>query len=354
MTEMRALEAGSERVEWPGKARPTLRDVARAAGFSYMTVLRAFNTPELVKDETREKITRAADGLGYIPNLLASQLTRSRSWSVAMIVPALSNSFWASIVEGSNEVLAANGHHLFFGLVAQHPGRRASEEELLKSLLGRCPEGLILVPFGHTSMTRLHISKAQVPVVEVPNLPIRPIDSAVGFSVGDAFVQLGKALHERGYRRFGFLHRDLGDDELAAPRLSGLRSALASRGIDLPDSAVQDCADPTAASAKVGFEALINREPRLDVVVCATDYLAYGAILHCQQQGIAVPGDIAIAGFGDMELSAELTPTLTTISVDGREIGRRAAQHLVGRMEDATPGGHIDDVGFRLVFRESA
>ncbi len=351
---MHPLEAGFEQTPWPGKARPTLRDVARAAGFSYMTVLRAFNTPELVKDETREKITRAANGLGYIPNLLASQLTRSRSWSVAMIVPALSNSFWASIVEGSNEVLAANGHLLFFGLVAEHPGRRASEEELLKSLLGRCPEGLILVPFGHTAMTRLHISNAQVPVVEVPNLPIRPIDSAVGFSVGDAFFQLGEALQERGYRRFGFLHRDFGDDELAAPRLEGLRRALASRGLDLPESAVQDCAHPTVTSARTGFETLINREPTLDVVVCATDYLAYGAILHCQRQGVAVPEDIAVAGFGNMELSTELSPTLTTISVDGREIGRRAAQHLVARMENGTPGGQIDDVGFRLVFRESA
>ena len=224
-----------------------------------MTELRAFNTPELVKDETREKIARAANGLGSIPNLLASQLTRSRSWSVAMIVPAFSNSFGASIVEGSNEALAANGHHLFFGLVAEHPVRRASEEGLLKTLLGRCPEGLILVPFGHTSMTRLHISKAQVPVVEVPNLPIRPIDSAVGFSIGDAFFQLGRALYERGFWSFGFLHRDFGDDELAAPRLERLRRALASCGLDLPDSTVEDCVEPTVASAKAGFEALVAR-----------------------------------------------------------------------------------------------
>jgi LacI family gluconate utilization system Gnt-I transcriptional repressor len=193
-----------------------------------------------------------------------------------------------------------------------------------------------------------------VPVVEVANLPKDPIDSAVGFSVGDAFFELGKALYEREYRKFGFLQRDLGDDELSAPRLERLRSALATFGMELPDSAVQDCEEPTVRSAKLGFEALIKREPALDIVVCSTDYLAYGAAIYCRQNGIAVPNDTAIAGFGDMEFSADFSPTLTTISVDGRDIGRKAAEHLVHRIEDGAPGGCIDDVGYRIVFRESA
>lgn len=354
MNRHRRTDQGQRRSAVSKKVRPTLHAVARAAGVSYMTVFRTFNSPDMVKDKTKEKVTRAASDLGYIPNLLASQLKRSRSWSVAMVVPALSNSLWSSIAEGAHDVLAENGHHLFFGLVTQTPDRRALEEEQLKALLGRWPEGMILVPFGHTEATRLQIASAHVPVVEVVNLPDNPLDSAVGFSLGNAFFELGRALVKRGYKRFGFLKCDLGDDELLAPRLERLRSAVSTFGKGLPEVVVQNCKEPTIQSAKSGFGELIKREPGLDIVVCANDYFAYGALTYCRQNGISVPKDVAIAGFGDMEFSADFSPSLTTISVDGRKIGRRAAEHLLRRIDDGAQGGYIDDVGYRIVFRESA
>jgi len=110
----------------------------------------------------------------------------------------------------------------------------------------------------------------------------------------------------------------------------------------------------TLASGRTGLQVLLQGDPTIDAVFCSSDQLALGVLIEAQVQGIAVPGRLAVMGFGDLSMARDLHPALTTVRIDGVRIGREAAQFIVDRAEGRGIAAPVIDVGFSIVERDSA
>ncbi len=324
-----------------------MADVARLAGVSLVTVSRAINEPARVAPQTLARITDAIRQIGYVPNLLAGSLASSRTRIVAALVPTLSSSIFSETVQGMSDVLAAADYQLLIGHTRYD---RELEHALVATFLGRRVDGLILTGIGHAQTTRQQLLRLEVPVVETWDLTPSPIDCVVGFSNRQAGQAMTEYLLSRGYGRIGFAG---GGDERSTSRREGWQAALAAAGLDegpwmeLPPPA-------TVADGRRALTALLARDPALRAVFFSNDALALGALFECQRLGLDVPGRIAIAGFTDTEFAAEVSPTLTTVHVRGREIGEQAARTVLARIERREDVQSVVDVGYAIVARESA
>ncbi len=186
-----------------GQAAPRgrrMEDVARRAGVSQMTVSRALRTPDKVAPATRAKIAAAVAELDYVPDLVAGGLAARRSRLVAVIVSTLENSIFAATVQGLSTVLREQGYAVLLGASDYS---REGEEQLLRAVLGRRPDGIVLTDAVHTQSARRLLRAAGIPVVETWELPAAPLDLAVGFSnlaAGRAMIRGASRLGLPAYR----------------------------------------------------------------------------------------------------------------------------------------------------------
>jgi LacI family gluconate utilization system Gnt-I transcriptional repressor len=323
-----------------------MEDVARLARVSAMTVSRVLRAPDRVAPDTRARVLAAIERVRYVPDLVASGLASHRTRLVALVIPTLNDSIFADTVQGAADVLRGRGYELVLG----HTGySAAAEERLLGALLGRRPDGLIVTGVDHLSRTRRRLVEARVPIVETWDLTPRPLDSVVGFSNRAAGHAMTCHLIERGYRRIAWLGSR---DRRARERLAGYGAALRERlGPSAKPLAPRPEQPPGLHTGGLALERLLGAHPEVDAVFFSSDALAAGGWLACHRNGWSVPGRVAIAGLGDLDIGRELAPPLTTVRVPRYEIGRRAAEVLLDRIEGRSAAGVVVDVGFEIVHR---
>lgn len=328
-----------------------MADVARVAGVSAITVSRALRTPGRVAPETRARVDAAAQALGYVPNLVAGALKSQRSRIVVAIVPTLVSAIFAETVEGMTEVLRDQGYQL---LLANSGYAAETEETLVRAFLGRRPDGIILTGVHHTEGARAQVRAAGIPVVETWETTDHPIDMNVGFSNRAAGRALTEALLARGYRRIVFAGLAPAAELRSRRREEGYRAAMRAAGLQPAVHRLDDVdRGLTMRSGARAAVALLAARPRCEAVMFANDFPAFGALAECARRGVAVPGGLAIAGFGDFEVAREAHPALTTVRVPGREMGRRAAAMILERLAGRAVEPRVD-LGFEVVLRESA
>ena len=330
----------------------TLEDVARHAQVSPQTVSRSIRSPDLVSEFTLERVRNSIAETGYVPNLAASNLASNRSMTVAAIIPAISASVFADALHGLEEVLAPAGYQLFIGSTSYRPGH---EEELVRAFLGRRPDGIFIVGTEHSPNTSHLLRESKVPVVEAWDLTEDPIDSVVGFSNREAIRALVAFAVSRGYRHPTFAGSFQTGDFRALARRASFEEAVTESYPGEPLRVVD------SGTATVDFDTgrrlldeALRAHPETDVLMFASDVFAAGAVLEASRRGLALPGDIAITGFGDFEIARHLVPALTTVSVPNRQIGTVAGELLLARMEHRTGDTSEIDLGFSVVARESA
>lgn len=322
----------------------TLKDVARLAGLSPITVSRALHNPKLVKPDTIARVKEAAAAMGYIPNMLAGSLTTKRSRLIAAIVPQLSNSMFSETVQGLNDELSAHGYQL---LLSVSNYSRQKEEDLLAAILSRQPDGIVLTGIHHQPGVRKKLLATGVPVVETWDLTPSPIDIAIGFSQERIGEKVAQYLLGKGYRRFASI---CARDERANRRRLALEAELQLHGV-VP-VATHMATTPTVLNlGREGLRAILAAGHAPEVVVCSSDVLAQGALIEAQAQGIAVPEQLGIMGFGDFDFAAYTHPPISSVHIDKRAIGVRAARALIAKIEGRPPAGNVIDVGFELVER---
>ena len=202
----------------------------------------------------------------------------------------------------------------------------------------------------HTPEGRKRLLAAAIPVVETWDLTPTPFDMLVGFSHVDVGRAVAEFLVGKGRRRLAVV---AGDDERATRRAHAFQAAARAAGMrDV--AAVYVPAPTTLSSGRRALAELLLTSRGLDAVFCSSDLLALGILTEAQARGIAVPGQIAVVGFGDLEYAADLHPALTTVRIDGLAIGRQAAQFIVDRAEGRKVDKRVVDVGFSIVERDSA
>ena len=339
-------EAVSPRRTRRGSGAVTLHNVAKLAGVAPITASRALNTPHRVSAEVLGKVTDAVARTGYVPNLLAGGLASTRSRLVAAVVPTISGPVFLETVQSLTEALAERGYQLMLGQ-AGYAGSR--EDALLEAIIGRRPDGIILTGIMHSSEGRKRLLAAGIPVVETWDLTPTPIDMLVGFSHVDVGRAVAEFLHAKGRRRLAVV---AGDDERAKRRHDAFQAAVRALGLRAAQVVVVP-APTTLRSGRGALAELMRVAADVDAVFCSSDLLALGVVTEAHARGIAVPTQLAVIGFGDLDFAADLHPALTTVRIDGTAIGRQAARFIVDRAEGRGVDRRVVDIGFSIVDRQS-
>jgi LacI family gluconate utilization system Gnt-I transcriptional repressor len=340
-------ESDNNRRARRGSGAITVRDVARLAGVAPITVSRALNTPGQVSPDVRQKVLAVVQKTGYVPNRMAGALASSRSRLIAAVVPSTVMSVFMPTIEALNDTLFGAGYQLMLGQSDYSPER---EEALLEAIVGRRPDGIFLTGILGPSPGRTRLLASGIPVVETWDLTPTPIDMLVGFSHADIGREVARFLLAKGRRRLALIRAD---DERAERRASAFTDAVARAGHG-PVTVVNVGASRSLRSGREALGRLLEQRPDVDAMFCSSDLLALGAATEARVRGIRIPGDLALVGFGDVSFAADMAPALSTVRINGADIGRLAARWLIDRAEGREVAPRVHDVGFSIVERETS
>ena len=325
----------------------TLRDVAKLAGVAPITASRAVNTPDQVSPEVLKKVQDAVQRTGYVPNRVAGGLASSRSRLIAAVVPSIVVSVFVETIETLNNTLFEAGYQLMLGQTGYSPER---EEALLEAIIGRRPDGIFLTGIMQSSKGRTRLLASGIPVVETWDLTPTPIDMLIGFSHSDIGREVANFLMSKGRKRFALVSAG---DERAMRRAAAFQSTAGQRG--LRKVFVDNVgASRTLKSGREALGRILSQVPDVDAIFCSSDLLAMGVLTEAVARGIRVPQQLSIVGFGDVPYVADMVPAMTTVHINGIDIGRKAAGFLIDRAQGLVVDKPIVDVGFAIVQRDSA
>lgn len=307
-----------------------LSDVARIAGVSLSTASRTLAEPSLVRPETRQRVEQAAARLGYVPHGVARALASRRSRTIGAVVPTVDNPIFATATQGIASALRASGHTL---LLASDEYDPVTELAVTRALVERGVDGLVLIGVDHSPDLIEFLQRTAIPYELTLALDPGGHHHCVGFSNRLAASRMTRYLLDLGHRSFAVISGFCAHNDRARERLDGVREALASHGLRLPEARVVET-EFTVGAGRKAMAALLERAGArpFSAVVCGNDLLGVGALLECAARGIPVPGQISVTGFDDIELAAEIPPGLTTVHVPSEEIGRLAATRLLDRL----------------------
>ena len=309
----------------------TLREVSEASGVSEMTVSRVLRNRGDVSGATRKKVLAAAKELGYVPNKIAGALASQRVNLVGVIIPSLSNMVFPEVMTGISEELEGTDLQPVVGVTDYLPEK---EERVLYEMLSWRPSGVIIAGLEHSDASRAMLNAAGIPVVEIMDTDGTPIDAMVGISHRRAGRIMAEAIVKAGYRRIGFLGTKMPLDHRARKRFEGFTQALAKAGIEIADQEFYSGGSALAKGREM-TEMMLKRTPDLDFFYYSNDMIGAGGLLYLLEAGISIPGQVGLAGFNGVELLDGLPRNLATMDACRLEIGRKAAQIIANRQDEA-------------------
>ena len=312
----------------PDKPLPTIEDVAREAGVSTATVSRAINQPDTVREVLRARVRAAVARLGYVPHAGARALKLQRSGTIGAVFPTVDNAIFAKAIDALQRRLAQAGYQL---LIATSDYDPQVEAQQAMHLLTRGADALVLCGISQPPPLLRRLAARQVPVVHVMSWPAPAGLVCVGFDSARAMKQATRYLLDLGHRRIAMLAGITRDNDRAAARVRGVREALAEAGLDLPAKRLVERRYGLAA-AREGLRQLLETNPAPTAVVCGNDVLAFGALLEAQRLGLAVPQELSIVGFDDLELASHVQPALTTVHVPAEAMWCCAADRVIAAL----------------------
>lgn len=318
------------------KTAVTIRDVARVAQVHPGTVSRALNeqTRALVKAGTAQRVVHAAEQLGYRPNRIASGLKTSRSHTVGVLIPDITNPLFPPILRGIEDRLNDAG---YTSLIVNTDNDPDCERTHLDALRARQVDGLIAATARLDREWLSELAAGGVPLVlvnrsvEDESVPAVMVDDRAGVRLA---VQHVVAL---GHTAIGHLG---GPQHLSTGRRrhQGFVDAIEAAGLTRPPPRVRFSASFTDdEGARVCGELLDRAEAELTAIVAANDLLAIGCYDALRSRGLSCPRDVSVVGFNDMPFVDRLAPPLTSVRVPQREIGNVAAQLLLEQLAEGSP-----------------
>ena len=299
-----------------------VEDVARVAGVSPITVSRALGNPDKVAEDTRKRVNEAVQKTGYVINRFASSLRSGHSTIISAFVSNLSNPHFANALQGCADALDGSPYHL---LMAQTGYSDKLQQDVVDQVLPFRPAAALFTGIVQSGRTRTTLKKLGIPVVEMWDYRPDPVDMLVGFSNAEGGRLIGRHFAERGFRRVAYAGRT---EDRGAQRLSGFSDGLGR----VPELVLPLEGTRTVSDGLSAFDTVLEQLPDCDAVFFGTDLLAVGALLRARQLCVPVPDQVAIAGYGDLDVSEHLSVPLTTIHVLSYEMGRQAGDLLRRRL----------------------
>ncbi|ASJ71322.1 LacI family DNA-binding transcriptional regulator [Granulosicoccus antarcticus] len=330
----------------------SLTEIAQEANVSRMTASRVLRGADGYSEATKDKVLAVAKRLGYVPNRIAAALGSDRATSlVAIALPTLSRELYSQILEGLEGKLTSMGYQPIVGVVGYDD---EAEYHWLNSALAWRPCGLVIAGRVRSNANRTLLKSLSIPVMEIWNLstqskkPLRSDPMRVGLDHHAAGLQMGQYLSNRYRGQAGYIGVKVNDWALGVDRMQGFEEGY---GQPLQSLLLNDSSSFYAGY--YGTEQLLSANPSVRVLYYLDDNMAVGGLMFCQQKGIKIPGEIAVAGFGGLDVGSILPARLTTTSVRRLKVGKLAAENLIKRVNNE-PVSLVDDVGFELLKGETA
>jgi LacI family transcriptional regulator len=306
----------------------TIQDVAKLAGVAPITVSRVINHSGYFSQEVREKVEAAIAELDYVPNTLARSLRSKRTNTLALIISDITNPFFTTLARGVEDAASDAGLTVIF---CNTDESEAEEQKYLKMLLEKQVDGVLLVP-AQSSLESLNmVRRNQTPLVVLDRaVPDETVDEVRCDSEGGAY-QLVRLLLALGHRRIAVLSGPRGVST-ADDRVAGYCRALREAHLPVEETLVLH-GDFMQESGEEMTRQAMALEPRPTALFAANNFITIGAMKALQSAGLRVPEDVALVGFDDLPPALVTFPFFTVVSQPAYEMGRRATELLLERLE---------------------
>ena len=332
------------------KKRVTIADVAQEAGVSMMTVSRAINNKGGIREETRQRILEIAERIGYRPSGVARALATNRSCTIGLVIPDVANPFFSQIVRGAEDLAYASGYNVFLVNTGEDIER---EETALNSLLEKHVDGAILCS------PRLPEIKLQDYIDRFYNTVLinRELESSrvdcVTINVNDMWgaQQAVSHLVSLGHQKIGLI---AGPQESTSSqrRRIGYRQGLENNNFPYDDQLIITC-QPNIEGGYQAAKAFLSTREEITAIVAYNDMVAFGIYQACEELGKSIPDEMAIIGFDDIPLAALVKPSLSTLRIDKRALGKDAIQTLISLINGEKDIAHERIIQPTLIIRDS-
>lgn len=320
----------------------TMKDVAEMAGVSTATVSRALMNPEKVSTVTRQKVEQAVLAVGYSPHALSRNIKRNESRTILVIVPDISDPFFADVIQDIEHAAAQQGYLILIGDCAQ---QTQQERTFVNLIITKQIDGMLLLgsnlPFDASkeeqrNLPPMVMANEFAPELELPTVHIDNLTAA---------YEAVNYLHELGHKRIACI---AGPESLPLShyRLQGYIQALRRNGITVDNDYIIR-GDFSYEAGAQSFAALMELPHPPTAIFSHNDVMAVGAIWQAKQLGLRIPQDVSLVGFDDLKLSQFCDPPLTTVAQPRYQIGQQAMLLLLEQLQ-----GHSVQSGSRLLDTE--
>ncbi|MBS4220798.1 LacI family DNA-binding transcriptional regulator [Bacillus sp. FJAT-49711] len=327
---------------------PTISDVARLAGLSRATVSRVINNHPYVSEAKKESVLKAMRDLGYIPNSAAQNLRKQKTNIIAVLVPKLTNPFFAYLVESLEEKAAENGLQI---LICNTKYNRKRELDFLRYLKSKQVDGIIMTSIEN-NWEVIEAITMNGPIVLcneyslAANVPSIRLNQVEGGYMGTSF------LLKQGYTKIGYCWGGILSG-LAHDRYFGFEKAMTESGLPINRNWLFENAFGIEDGKRIMNE-ITKMENKPHALFTGSDEVAAGIISEAKTLGFKVPDDIAVVGFDDQPISEVIQPTLTTIHQPIAEIGAKTMEVMINLLtNDQFAPEKIYELPLKLVVRES-
>lgn len=327
--------------------KATIKDVAKEAGVSVMTVSRVINRREYIAPVTKEKVLRVVKKLNYMPNKVARSLVVKKTNFIGLLVPDIANPFFGDLVKGAEGIARKRGYGLILG---DTEGKVENEKEYIEALHGSICDGIILVAPRIDDSLILELNEI-IPIVLVD----RSIDSdrilQVWIDNVDGAFQAVEHLIKLGHRRIGFLTGPQ-DVQNSFRREEGYRRALKKHQIPF-DRDLVVIGDFYLETGQKKLDTFFSIKPRPTAIFASNDLMALGLMQRAKERGLKIPNDLSIVGFDDIFLASMTDPPLTTVCHPTVEMGIKAIGRFLDRLDDIEDSPLNTNLANYLIIRES-
>jgi LacI family transcriptional regulator len=325
-----------------------LVDVAKRADVSVATVSRVMNTPQVVRPDVRQRVNDVIKEMGYTRNAAARALRSQSNRLFGALVPTLNQAIYAAMIDALQRRLSEKGYLLVVGQTDFSP-----ETELLhvNALIEHGAEALVLVGHAHSPELYQLLERKKIPFINTYTYSPDSGHPCVGFDNALATRQMADFVMDLGHQDVAMIVGITKNNDRATERLEGVRQAIEARGMTLnPDYVFES--RYTIDGGRHAMRQLLRLERPPTAVLTGSDVLAFGALVECKAQGIAVPEQVSIVGFDDMEFAAHLDPPLTTLQVPVAQMGQNAADYLLACVANEPRYDQVE-LETRLVVRKT-
>ena len=327
-----------------------IHDVARRARVSIATVSRVVNRIATVDAALAERVWKAVDEVGYVPNTQARALVSGHSRILGLIVSEITNPFFPELMQEFENRAVAEGYEVMIGSTNYDPERT---ELLIRRMLERKVDGVAVMTFGIEEKLVEKLVKQGFPLVFVDAGPELANVRVLKVNYGEGIREAVRHLAALGHRRIAFISGPL-EMRTAVTRRDAFQSAMAELGLAVPAAAVVE-GKHTMESGKAAMEKLLAAPELPTAVLCSNDMTAIGVLHALDETTHRAPKDISVVGFDDIHLAQFMLPPLTTVQMSCRELAAAAVEALRAGIE----AGHAKaaqrewPIATRLVVRRS-